>query len=389
MGLSPLLTALLGIFFQFGIWLVIVWAVTGVPVMFGGRRMLRGAPILIIAGLLTVPTVVNQFQAIGQASTNQVRDGAEAERLNDAFALAMSEWASREAVESVVVGLSPKAWNPSTLGLVISAIQLKAERYNDLNQSSLLSRVVKTDVQWDPLVEAAMRERDERAWTPLIEAAARGGSVTLPSGSIDPGEEMMTMAWSASRALALVLESLESLHRVSVPLTSAARELTPTLDWFAHYVNAPSGTQQSIGSDLARVNLLVTLGAQDVSASIRTVPLYVASPETVESFLFFSWAQEYVGLYTERWLAGAAMYGHDSSDMTQLNEYRRFLGLPVILEDDILAARQDGLLPYWAEQPVGGRLGDYLDSREQAIDELNESFAALAPTWTIPSLSLP
>ena len=347
--------------------------------------------VWLVAALVAFNGIVRDVPQIrdrvsGEASFPEIQ------RVNEVFVALLGEGISRAEASASLAGLDPGDWSDDAFAVVFPAVSVKSERYVDIHQSFMAGRVIRTPIPHSGWLAAELSERDRAAWDPLLEAAARGGPVQLPDAVIESADESFWLALLAARARVVLLQELEKLYGIDMPLSSADRALSHALDWVGVATVAFSRDEdvskwiafmQTVGDASAGLDEstgTVSEGMQDA---------WESAPAFVSSLLTYNWAVEILDLAMSEWLAATALGLTPSVSLEAVDAHRRLLGMPTgLTQIELEYVQATGTLP---EHVALGRARvdeSLLLAIDVARHQLAERFARIAPGWLPPALRL-
>ena len=162
------------------------------------------------------------------------------QRVNEVYQTLLADVITREHALVELRGLSPDRWSSEAAEMALSAIVLKSERYVDIYQSFMAGQVVRSEASIGGRFARELDDIDRRVWDPLLEAAAAGEPVELTEGNwLSSAEDAYWHALLVTRSRVVLMESLEELYAVPVPLSPADRAVAPALEWLAIVFTLP------------------------------------------------------------------------------------------------------------------------------------------------------
>ena len=342
--------------------------------------------VLVIAAVLTVVSIARVVpDLVRDARATHALESA-APALNALYDEAFGSLLAKHVIRERVSELNVDAWPDDAVNVLVPALEFKSVRYGDLHQSMMLGEVVRTPVEVDPTLADEMGERDERIWLPLLEAAAAGGPVRIGSEEVGSVEHSYAMAMAATRTRVLVFGALSDLHGLDIVFSPAHDASMDAFEWLAAVSGqGAEGEIQRLLLALMRVTESESPTTSDVDAAMRAV---AAAPSIARSYLTHAWLVERTSLASERVLVDAAVSGGAGVDLTRVNDYRRSLGLPIVLQTDVEEVVATSHMPWWAEtvRRASPTAGSAIDD---AIASLERRFAPFAGTWSPPEIGLP
>lgn len=357
----------------------------------GPRDRFPHITILVIAVVLTIPKVAQEFTAVArQMPTSEIQ--TELAVINQAFLDAFDFSATREEVRARLAPLSLDRWPDGAIEVLTAGLFTKAHRYSDIHQSLTTGRVVRTPVAAVASNSAELQQTDATSWTPLLEAAARGEPIQLPDMTITDVNESWVIAVTATRARIIVAQALQDTHGLSTPLVDAETQLATAFDWIADYFDAmddPSASDAFVETSALIFRAVNASGGEPEATNALLQKL--EGPGHVESYLLFAWANAFVDLKTDEWIARNALGETTPTTIVRLNTFRTTLGLPIVHNDVVTAARTHQAMPDWAganPDLVGLPLDLVLADAQAGLRALEASASRLAAAWVPPTVIL-
>ncbi|MCA1789057.1 MAG: hypothetical protein LC667_04125 [Thioalkalivibrio sp.] len=357
----------------------------------GSRDRFPHITILVIAAILTVPKVAQEFAAVAQQMPTAELQ-TEFAVANQAFLDAFDYTATREEVRTRLAPLSLDRWPDGAREVLAAGLFTKAHRYSDIHQSLATGRVVRTPVAAIASNSAEFQQSDATHWTPLLEAAARGEPLYLPDMTITDVSESWFMAVTATRARIIVAQALEETHGLSTQLVDAETQLATAFDWIADYAAAmdnPSASDAFAARSALIFRAVNAIGGEPEAANALLQLL--DGPGHTRSYVLFTWANNFVDLKTDEWLARTALGETPPTTIVRLNTFRTTLGLPIVHNDVVAAARTQKVMPDWVganPDLVGLPMDLVLTDTQAGLRALEAAASRLAPAWTPPTLIL-
>lgn len=255
-------------------------------------------------------------------------------------------------VSAAVAELNVTLWPTDVRELAVAVISLKSDRYIDVLQSFYSGEVVRTAAVNVPAVaEATIAEADAK-WTPLLIAAAAGDQVEFPDGTLVGSAESYFLALANAWAKFEILAALEEHHGINAYLTTAERQVGPSLRWIGLLLQAPDTAEmyQEIEHIAAMSDKIFDPAStpETVSAAVESG---VIKDPTGASFAAFTYEGRKSDLDASIALLGEALGVDNDIDWDDLNARRRLLGQPTI--DPVLEGQRmltTERLPWQVEQ---------------------------------------
>jgi hypothetical protein len=308
----------------------------------------------------------------------------ETDTLVQAFHIA-AEHGDRDRVRDLIRRIRPSQWPVEYLEGILMEIELAHVRFQDIHQSWLLEIPVTTPIPFSAANQDLLAMVDERDYAPQIRSAARRTSGTPGSTGETLYQEIHAEAVLNSRGRTIVFEELERIHAISTPLSPVDRDLSGVYDWIALYERSTSRRRASAVMDALSAYLYAD--KLDPILKTRARNAYASDPGLANSYLLSAWATAHVALASERWLVALISGETLSPGIETINEYRRFLNLPMVLDADVERAKLRGELPDWA-MAYGQRPLEAIRLLEAAYALEANRFAAFAPQFVPPELQL-
>lgn len=245
-------------------------------------------------------------------------------------AAATGEMTAHE-VKAAVAELNVDKWPTELSDIAVAAISLKAERYMDVLQSFYSGDVVRTAAVNVPAqAEATFAESDAK-WTPLLIAAAAGDQVEFADGTLAGPAEAYLLAVANAWAKFEVLSALEAHHGINVHITTAERQIGPSLRWIGLLLQAADSAEmyEEIESVVAASEMVFDSASTPEMVSAAAESGAFEDP-TGASYVAFTYENRKADLEASIALMGEALGIANGTDWAELNNRRRLLGRPTI-----------------------------------------------------------
>ena len=334
--------------------------------------------VWILTALIAVNGIARDVPDI-RASLAGEASVPDLQRVNEVYQTLLADVITREHALVELRGLAPDRWSSDAAEMALSVIVLKSERYVDVYQSFMAGQVVRSEVSIGGRFARELDDIDRRVWDPLLEAAAAGGPVELTAGNwASSVEDAYWNALLATRSRLVLMESLEELYAVPVPLSPVDRAVAPALEWLAVVFTLPG---DGVGAETAFSALEAV--AEATWSDIRTdayADLRQQSPDFVESLTAFFWAQELLDLEYARWLVASALGTSHDLSIDDIDAHRRLIGMPTgFTKDDLAVARGSGVMPHTTVLAGLDVDETLLAELEWRVQEVNQRYERLEP----------